>query len=165
MNYRVMTSTLLLACVATTSAFASARKEANEYKTASIEHVQSVHVVNLLANSTIPDPGMTKTPIMVRFYNGNTWPCWSFTINYQDDYVIYAGPNMGCVAKVTQIVIEPVLVADKLNTYRTPDRVYLDTTKYSSHVLITQEQPPLFDTQSGLVTSSGTMHIQVQTDS
>jgi hypothetical protein len=160
MHTRILALTILaLVCVSANA------KSSNDAQTAKGDYIQSVHVVNLLANSVIPDAGMTKTPITIRYYNGNQWPCWSYTVNYQDDYTIHAGPNTGCVAKVDQVVIEPVLVADKLHTYVTPDRVYLDTSKYSSHIVVTQDQAPIFDTQSGLVTTPGTMRIQVQTDS
>jgi len=161
----ILSVTLLSACFAATIASANPRLEAEERaRAASGEYIQSVHVVNLLSNATIPDPGMTRTPIMVRYYNGNKWPCWSYTINYQDDYTVHAGPSLGCQTKVDLVVIEPMIVADRLNTYRVPDRISLDTSKFSSHIIVTQDQAPAFDVQSGLVSVPGTMRIQVQAD-
>lgn len=128
------------------------------------EYTQSIHVVNLLANGGLPDPGMTRTPVIVKYYNGSSWPCWTYTLNYQDDYTIHTGPTQGCVNKVNQVVITPMLVAEKLNTYRVPDTVMIDTTKYSSHVVVAQAKAPVFDSQSGLVALSGDVKVNVQTD-
>jgi hypothetical protein len=123
---------------------------------------QSIQVVNLLANNVLSDSGMTPTPIIVKYYNGDKQPCWMATLNYQDDYTIHAGPTQGCRAKVTSVEISPTLVADKLKTYQVPVTLSIDTTKYAYQITIIQDHAPTFDSSNGLVEKSGTLQAKIQ---
>lgn len=123
---------------------------------------QSIQVVNLLANHTLSDTGMTPTGVLIKYFNGGSSPCWSTTLNYQNDATIHAGPTQGCQAKVNMIEIMPLLVADKLKTYQGPIKINIDTSKFASQITIIQEQGPLFDIKTGLVTTPGTFQTRVQ---
>lgn len=124
---------------------------------------QSIQIVNLLGNNDLPDPGMTTTGVIIKVYNGSQSPCWVTSLNYKSDTTIYAGPYMGCGEKVNEIIISPIHVVDKLKTYGGPITVPVDTSKYASQITIIQDQAPLFDTQSGLVSKQGTVKIKSQT--
>lgn len=126
------------------------------------QYTQSIQVVNLLANTLLPDPGMTPTSVLIRYYNGGSEPCWSNTLSYQDDVTIHAGPTQGCLNKVFKVTITPMLVAGKLETYQGPITVDIDTTKYANQITIHQERAPVFDIQSGLVSSPGTIKAKIQ---
>lgn len=128
------------------------------------EYTQSIHVVNLLANTNLADSGMTPTAVIVKYYNGGANPCWTTTLKFHEDTAVHAGPGLGCVAKIDQITVTPITVAEKLKTYSGASTVTIDTTKYSTHATIVQNQAPVFDTQNGLVSSSGSMNIQVTSD-
>jgi hypothetical protein len=149
----------VLSVLCTTQLFAA---NVSEMAAASDDYTQSIHVVNLLANDTISEPGMTPTGIIVKYFNGNTLPCWTNTLNYRDDVTIHAGPRQGCINKVNQIVITPVLVADKLKTYLGSVSVDIDTSKFANYLTIIQKQAPSFDTQSGMVVQSGSMDYRLQ---
>jgi len=127
-------------------------------------YIQSIHVVNLLANTIIADPGMTSTPIIVKYYNGYDWPCWTTVLDFHQDTAVHAGPGLGCAAKINQVVVMPAIVADKLKTYRGPVSIDVDTSKYSTHLTVIQNQAPVFDNQNGLVINSGSVTIQSTAD-
>lgn len=124
--------------------------------------IQSIQVINLLANTELPNPGMTPTPVIIKYYNGRSEPCWISKLNYQDDTTIHVGPWMGCVNKVTELVVTPVIVADKLKTYQSQLTIPVDLTKYSTQITLVQDEPPTFDTQSGLVIKSGSFKVKMQ---
>ena len=126
------------------------------------QYNQTIYVANLLANNDLPAPGMTTTPVLVKYFNGAARPCWYLTINYQSDAIVHAGPGQGCAAKVTMIEITPLLVAEKLNTYGAPVTLNIDTTKFSNQVTILQQRAPVFDSASGLVTTPGSIKINYQ---
>jgi hypothetical protein len=132
--------------------------------TASPQYTQSIHVVNLLANTSLSDVGMTASPVIVKYYNGNSYPCWTSTLNFQEDTAVHAGPRLGCENKINQVVVTPLLVANKLKTYLGSASVDIDTTKYATHVTIVQSTSPQFDRDSGLVVHSGNLTIQAQAD-
>lgn len=153
----ILIGILSLACA--TQLFAA---PVNNTAAASDDYTQSIHVVNLLANDTLSDPGMTPTGIIVKYFNGSMLPCWINTLNYREDVTIHAGPRQGCINKVNQIVITPILVADKLKTYLGSVSVDIDTSKFANYLTIIQKQGPTFDMQSGMVTQSGSMDYRLQ---
>ncbi|MBA3660320.1 MAG: hypothetical protein H0W64_01185 [Gammaproteobacteria bacterium] len=124
--------------------------------------IQSIQVVNLLANTTLPDPGMTPTTIIVKYYNNASYPCWVSTLSYQQDTAIHAGPTQGCVTKVNMVEITPLLVGEKLRTYQGPVQVQVDTSKYASQITVVQNQAPVFDPSNGLIVTPGTIKAKVQ---
>lgn len=126
------------------------------------EFNQAIQVVNLLANHTLPDAGMTPTPIIIKYYNGDKQPCWIATLNYQDDYTIHAGPTQGCRTKVTSIEISPMVVAEKLKTYQSDVSVTIDITKYASQITVIQDLAPVFASSNGLVEKPGTLQVKLQ---
>lgn len=156
--FRLM-ATSVLAMVCVTQVLAADERQGIA---ATDEFTQSIHVVNLLANDSLPDAGMTPTSIIVKYYNGSALPCWTNTLKYRDDVTIHAGPRQGCINKVNQVVITPVLVADKLKTYLGSLSVDIDTTKFANYLTIIQNQAPTFDTQSGMVVQSGSMTYRLQ---
>lgn len=123
---------------------------------------QSLQVINLLANTNLTDPGMTTTPVVVKYYNGYEYPCWVSTLGYQTDTTVHAGPGLGCGANITEVIVSPMVVAEKLHTYKGPNVITLDPTKFSYQLTILQDKPPIFDSQSGLVISPGTVKIHLQ---
>jgi hypothetical protein len=161
MKKNIFVSSLLASVLLSSQAFAIMDAKDLNLKG---EYTQSIHVVNLLANTGVADTGMTATPISVKYYNGSDWPCWTTTLDFHQDTAVHAGPGLGCVAKITQVIVMPSMVAEKLKTYKGPASVEIDTTKYSTHLTIIQNQAPVFDTQNGLVTSSGSVTIQVMAD-
>ncbi len=130
--------------------------------TSSTHYQQTISIVNVLANTNLPDPGMTPTPIIVKYYNGGTLPCWAAAVNYQDEYIAHAGPGLGCVNKINQIIIMPVVVAEKLAVYHGPVIINVDVSKFSTQIIISEEREPQFDAQSGLVSVQGSIRSQVQ---
>lgn len=124
--------------------------------------IQSIQVINLLSNTNLADPGMTTTSVIVKYFNGHREPCWISTLNYQEDTTIHAGPWDGCVDKVTELVINPILVADKLKTYDPSITVPIDANNYSNQITIIQDEPPTFSAENGLVTKSGSIKVKVQ---
>lgn len=125
-------------------------------------YTQSIQVVNLLANVNLVDPGMTPTSIIIKYYNGAENPCWVTTLDYHQDTTIHAGPTQGCVQKVNEITITPMLVANKIKTYEGPQVVRIDISKYANQITVSQKSPPEFDPRSGLAAVSGTMQIHTQ---
>lgn len=123
---------------------------------------QSIQVVNLLANHNLDEVGMTPTPFIVQYYNGEKQPCWIATLNYQDDYTIHTGPTQGCRTKVDTIEFIPTFVAEKLKPYDTPITLKLDLTKYAHQITIIQNTSPTFSSSTGLVTQAGTLQAKVQ---
>lgn len=151
-----MKSTMKAIVLATTiCAIPAAMAEPNQF-------TQEIHVVNLLANTDLPDPGMTPTAIIVDYYNGSSWPCWTNHLTYQQDVTIHAGPTQGCKAKVNRVVISPTLAADKIKTYVAPIYVEIDPRQYSTQIMVVQQTPPSFDTLTGLASTSGTATTRVQ---
>lgn len=126
------------------------------------DYTQSIQIVNLLANNTLPDPGMTPTTFIVKYYNGSAYPCWYATLNYHDDYTVHAGPNLGCREKVDRVEITPNPVAEKLRTYQPGLILPVDTSKFLTQITIVQGAPPLFDANNGMVIQSGTMQARIQ---
>lgn len=122
---------------------------------------QSIQIINLLANINLSDPGMTPTSVIIKYYNGGSNPCWASALNYQEDTTVHAGPWLGCIEKINEIVIDPVLVANKLKTYENQLRVSINGDKYSHQLTIMQEQPPTFDIKTGLVARPGTMLVKI----
>ena len=164
MKRNVMVNKIVMSCVScilATQAFAV--MDDKDIKTKG-EYTQILHVVNLLANTGLADAGMTETPVIVKYYNGGANPCWTTTLNFRQDTVVHAGPGLGCDNKINQVIVMPSLVADKLKTYHGPASIEVDTTKYSTHLTMIQDQAPLFDNQNGLVASSGSIRIQRTTD-
>lgn len=147
-----------------TSSVAFASMDAKDLSLAT-QYSQSIHVVNLLANTNLADPGMTTTPVIVKYFNGNAYPCWTSVLGFKEDTTVHAGgPKLGCGDKINQVVVMPVLVADKLKTYLGSSSVNIDLAKYSTHLTIVQNNIPTFDTQSGLVANSGSITVQVQAE-
>lgn len=161
MKKNIIVSSIFLSLAFSAPAFAIMDAQDLDLKA---EYTQSIHIVNLLANTGLSDSGMTATPVIVKYYNGGSNPCWTTTLNFHQDTSAHAGPGLGCVAKINQVVIMPLVVADKLKTYTGPSTVSIDTSKYSTHLTIIQSQAPVFDSQSGLVANSGSINIQVTTD-
>lgn len=126
------------------------------------QFTQEIHVVNLLANTDLPDPGMTPTAVVVDYYNGGSWPCWTNHLTYRQDVTIHAGPTQGCREKVHRVVISPTLTADKIKTYQAPIYVEIDPSQYSTQIMVVQKTPPTFDTQTGLANISGTATTKTQ---
>jgi hypothetical protein len=154
-----MKSTVLTLCY---TALACTSLHAAETGAARNQFTQEIHVVNLLANHDLPDPGMTPTAVIVDYYNGGSWPCWTNHLAYHEDATIHAGPTQGCREKVTRVVISPTLTADKLKTYQAPFHIELEPAKYSTQIMIVQNTPPTFDSQTGLAIVSGTAKAQLQ---
>jgi len=128
-------------------------------------YTQSIHVVNLLANTSLPEVGMTGTPVIVNYFNGNSYPCWTTTLHFREDTTVHAGEAwMGCVAKINQVVVQPLLVVNKLKTYLGSDSVDIDTRKYATHLTIVQLDTPRFDELTGLVSHSGSLKVQAHAD-
>jgi hypothetical protein len=123
---------------------------------------QSVYVANLLGNPNITDAGMTGTSIVVQYFTSNSYPCWTSTLGYQEEVTIHAGPTQGCKTKVNKVVIIPIVMGDKLKTYEGPVSTDIDVSKFSSQIVVMQDQPPFFDENTGLVAKSGTIKLQVQ---
>lgn len=137
-------------------------KTHSDLVTSSTGYQQTISIMNVLANTNLPDPGMTPTPLIVKYYNGGTLPCWTAAVNYQDEYIAHAGPGLGCVNKINQISIIPVVVAEKLAVYRGPLNIDIDVSKFSTQIIISEESEPQFDPRSGLVSAPGSMRSQVQ---
>jgi hypothetical protein len=147
--------TAIAACIISPSYAANTDALANQY-------IQEIHVVNLLANNDLTDPGMTPTAILVDYYSSGSWPCWTNHLAYRDDITIHAGPTQGCKQKVNRVVITPMMTFDKLRTYVAPVHLEIDQTKYATQIIVLQDTPPSFDNNSGLVITSGTMRAQTQ---
>lgn len=143
--------------------FAQVSHAEDLFKKTETGYTQSIQVINLLENSELENPGMTPTPIVVQYFNGSDKPCWVSKLNYQEDVVTHAGPNLGCKEKISRISIEPSLVADKLNTYGAPISVEIDTTKFATQVIVLQAQAPVFNAKNGLVDQAGTIQTKTQT--
>lgn len=125
-------------------------------------YLQSVQIVNLLANNNLTNAGMTTTSILVKYFNGSNQACWVATLYYQDDYTIHAGPTQGCREKVNRVEITPLLSFEKLQTYQATVNVPLDPAKYAYQITVIQDQEPLFDRRSGLIEKSGTIQTKIQ---
>ena len=125
--------------------------------------IQSIYVVNLLANTSLgPNTGMTATPVKVDFYNsGQAQPCFSVMLQYQDDYLFHAGDGSACTVAVTQVIVTPQPVAQVLRPYAAPSPIKVDPSFYSTAMNITQtpNMTPLFDTNSGLVKTPGAVTV------
>lgn len=128
------------------------------------EYIQSIQLVNLLANNLIKNVGMTPTSIIVKYYDDTSTPCWIATLQYQDDYTIHAGPTQGCRNKISRIEICPQLVFNKLNVYQGQVSINLDVEKYVYQVNVIQESAPQFDPQNGMVIKSGTLTTKIQSE-
>lgn len=155
-------TTFKLAALTIACALTCANAFAEETAPLANNYIQEIHVVNLLANNELTDPGMTPTAILVDYYNGGTWPCWTNHLAYRDDVTIHAGPTQGCKTKVTRVVISPTMMADKLKTYLAPIYAEIDATKYATQIIVLQNTPPTFDSKTGLASISGTAKVQMQ---
>ncbi len=151
----IIATTALLATFMTAHAYGAESTLANQF-------TQEIHVTNLLANDELPDPGMTPTAILVDYYNGGQYPCWTNHLAYHEDVTIHAGPSQGCREKVSRIVISPTMTADKLKTYLAPFHVVIDTSKYATQIIVVQDTPPTFDAKTGLASISGTAKVKTQ---
>lgn len=154
----IITTTLLAATLMTAPAYAAETTLAAPF-------TQEIHVTNLLANDELPDPGMTPTAILVDYFNGGQYPCWTSHLAYHEDVTIHAGPSQGCREKVSRIVISPTMTADKLKTYLAPFHVEIDTGKYATQIIVVQNTPPTFDSKTGLASISGTAKVKTQAQS
>lgn len=153
------TNIVALSLLLTTTSIAMVHTEGM----ASLDYSQSIQILNLLGNGALVDPGMTATPIIVKYYNGNGNQCWVTSLNYQSDTTVHAGGSgLGCAQKITEIVISPVDVAGKLHTYKGPLVLSIDTSKFAHQLTIIQDAAPEFDTLSGLVVKPGTIKYNIQ---
>lgn len=106
---------LLVVSIMLNPAFAKTR---TDLVGGSANYDQNISIVNILGNTNLPDPGMTPSSLLIKYFNGGTFPCWTATVDYHDEYIVHAGPGLGCVAKINQIVVMPLRVADRLMVYQ-----------------------------------------------
>lgn len=126
-------------------------------------YLQIIQLVNFLANTSAASTGMTPTSVTVQFYDDASGKaCWSTVLAYQADFTLRAGQGQACNTAVHQVTITPVMVASLLQTYTGPYTFNIDTTKYSNQIMILQDTAPVFNTANGLVTTPGTIKVDVQ---
>jgi hypothetical protein len=157
-NTKLLVACALTAAIVTTSSYAVS----SEASAIAANHfTQSVSIDNVLHNAALPPANLTESAIEVN-YMINSTSCWIHTIDYQDDYTIHAGPTQGCKTPITQVIVtvKPVN-GSTLPTYSTYT-INIDPTKYATQAMVIQDQPPTFDSQSGLVKTSGTITAKQQ---
>lgn len=126
-------------------------------------YTQVIQVVNFLANTALPDLGMTPTPVKLEFFNdATTKACWSTTLAYLADFTIRTGTGQSCAAQIHTMKISPIVVSSVLQTYSPALSVSFDLTKYSSQIMILQDTAPVFSTTTGLVSTPGTITTTIQ---
>lgn len=136
---------------------------ANPQPSLGATYLQVIQIVNFLSNTSIADPGMTPTSVVVQFYDSATSKvCWTTSLAYLGDFTLHSGPGQNCTGLINQIKVTPNNVATLLQTYTGPYTINVDTTKYSSQITVTQATAPVFDTASGLVATPGTINADIQ---
>lgn len=134
---------------------------ANEHR--NLAYSQVIQIVNFLANTSIASTGMTPTSVKLEFFDDASGKaCWTTTLAYQGDFTIRTGTGQNCSTPIHTITVTPIIVATVLQTYSGPVDVTIDTTKYSNQITIQQLTAPIFSTQSGLVTTPGTITSSIQ---
>ncbi|CAM3083314.1 Uncharacterised protein [Legionella steigerwaltii] len=114
--------------------------------------IQQIDIANLLGSG-----GATETAVLVAFSNGDSLPCYTTTIAYQAVTSIWAGIGQTCQAPITSITLTPI--ANGLGTvYETPlYPVTVDSSYYSTQIIISQNTAPTFDPNNGNILSPGTL--------
>ncbi len=120
------------------------------------DYTQVISINNVLANKPNNVTG-TRTPIHVNYYMSNGKSCWWNELQFGEGITIHAGPNQGCLTKVTRVEIYPLPTAGKLHPYEGTINVSVDPSKFSSMITVKQNSAPVFNAETGMIDKPGTL--------
>lgn len=128
---------------------------------------QVIKITNSLVNTQIPvsqQPGMTVTAVTFIDYDETGKECWreNEKLFFGQTRTIYSGNNCGCKSLISKIDVVPVARSASEGYPQDPKTVYLQYSipiekSFGTVMEIIQNQAPVFDVQSGLISNQGTM--------
>lgn len=124
--------------------------------------IQRIDVANMLWNN-VAGATMTQTPVVVAFENGGTTPCTSVTIPFNGFVVVWAGIGQACISPITSITITPVVSPGMGTVYAAPNSTTINSSYYSTQVIINQATAPVFNPSNGTISTSGTVQVSTTT--
>ncbi len=125
--------------------------------------VQIIQTVNLLANTNLDSPDSTATPVNIEFFINATrcWDTGNRPVNFKNHYSFGSCPSCGCKANVTKVVITPVPTRGRQKAAYSPYTVDInhDSKITATQMVISQDQVPVFNPQTGEIEQPGTLKI------
>lgn len=119
--------------------------------------IQRIDVVNLLSNG---GSVITQTPVVITFTSGGASSCFSTTLAYQGAITVLAGAGQPCVTAITNIIITPIAnplgFALAYDDQSAPSSD-INTSFYSTQMLVNQKTPPVFDPGNGALLVPGSV--------
>lgn len=118
--------------------------------------IQRIDVVNMLSNN---GSQVTQTSVVLAFENGGSTPCFTTTLAFQAATTVWAGTDQACGAGITGVTISPVAGPAGIVVYNAPTPPTLNSSLYSTQMIISQNTAPLFDASNGLIIAAGTAQV------